>query len=285
MVTPSASRRAPQVCNTCKVRKKRCDKEIPTCGYCAERHLGCSYQTSLQTRSTGGGVHGTTIWQLPYMSTIASNHTTHPSTDNVGPGSTLPTTSLYGFLQRRPRIELGEVLYYEVSHVIESAGLSLHEIGRRLFDGFHRWLPIISPHLFWKATAEYRLSNSKADFSVLLLAICLVVLGPTFSGQQQHSICLKSLYMTIRSYFAQVQAHRAISISLLQAGLLIAAYEYALQRPDTAYVSIGMCVKMSALVDINHSKSCRNAEQMDVESKYQVLEERNILWGIVLLER
>ena len=49
---------APHVCSTCKLRKKGCDKQLPSCGYCTKRKLGCRYDDPYPDRSRGGDSDG-----------------------------------------------------------------------------------------------------------------------------------------------------------------------------------------------------------------------------------
>jgi Fungal Zn(2)-Cys(6) binuclear cluster domain len=42
MASPN-KKNAKQVCSTCKTRKKGCDKQLPSCGYCSKRNLRCIY--------------------------------------------------------------------------------------------------------------------------------------------------------------------------------------------------------------------------------------------------
>lgn len=280
----SGSQSASQVCTTCKTRKKRCDKTLPSCGYCAQRSLRCHYQKTLPIRRADAVVRdpATRQWHLP---AVAADRAASSSGDTQRADYLPPTISLYEYLRTGVGTALGNVLYNEVSRVIESAGLLLHEIGDRFLDGFHRWLPVICPQNFRKTIADSHGRAYKADFSVLLLAMCLIVVRPQSSRQQQSSTCLKTLYMTVKFYFAQAQAVLCASTPLIQAGILIAAYEYACQRPDTAYVSIGTCARMSAILGINRGKAHWDRGPPDARSTLEILEERNMWWGVIVLER
>ncbi|KAJ6072113.1 hypothetical protein N7499_010127 [Penicillium canescens] len=46
--------RAPTACQTCRLRKTRCDNVRPTCSYCAVQGVECNYpETSPQQNQTG----------------------------------------------------------------------------------------------------------------------------------------------------------------------------------------------------------------------------------------
>ena len=277
--------RAWHVCSTCRGRKKGCDKNLPTCGYCAERGLDCQYGVLLPSRqSIDAAVADSATWRGP-LPEIATNQVATSSANAFNTASPSWMTSLYDFLRVGKEVVLSDVLYNEVSRIIEIAGLSIHDISDRFFDGFHRWLPVISPQHFCEAITGFHDHAPKADFSVLLLAMCLIVLRPPSNMLQQSTTCLKSLYMTVRSSFAQVQAVMCASRHLIQAEVLIAAYEYACRQPETAYVSIGTCARMSGIVGIDRGEERWDKGTQDAESTLQVLEERNLWWGIIVMER
>ncbi|KXN65346.1 hypothetical protein CONCODRAFT_13097 [Conidiobolus coronatus NRRL 28638] len=37
-------------CNTCKIRKVKCSRELPNCSYCSERDLLCIYPDKIKRR-------------------------------------------------------------------------------------------------------------------------------------------------------------------------------------------------------------------------------------------
>lgn len=58
----------------------------------------------------------------------------------------------------------------------------------------------------------------------------------------------------MKKLLSHVQALRTSSIYLVQASLLVAAFEYACFRPYAAYVSIGVCSRMAMILGrVRHS--------------------------------
>ena len=177
---------------------------------------------------------------------------------------------------------LTELLYLQVSSAIDFSNWSLRDMQDRFFHGFHTWLPIISPQHFCEAILDGQDHTPSAYFSVLLLAMYLVVSQPEPDTVRQSTSYLRNLYMTVRSAFTQVQAVACASIPLIQAGTLIAAYEYACGRPNAAYISIGTCARMGGLLGIDQGK----ARWSEADSKGEsTLVKRNVRWGIIMLER
>ena len=139
-------------------------------------------------------------------------------------------------------------MYLQVHGIIRSTGQFVDDISARYFQGFHSHLPIISRTRFYNNLITLGAAPA-ADFSVLLLTICLITHAPALGYQSRHgasrSVEQQSLYFTARSLFAQVQVSCSPSVPLIQAGLLLAVYEYTHGRPDDAFVSIAGSARMA----------------------------------------
>ncbi|RAH59684.1 hypothetical protein BO85DRAFT_417041 [Aspergillus piperis CBS 112811] len=251
--------RASHVCLTCKSRKKGCDKQLPTCGYCAKRNLPCRYQ-------------GSPVAEEPVADAITQieiNAILLQMVSLFGPPSENMSTA--------PRRT-----WYHVCRIIQLADLSLQEISRRYFSNFHIWLPIVSYEVFEESLARYN-SPSRSppvDFSVLVLGMCLVTLQP--SKFNTH-ITPHSLYSTMKMLFAEAQSIMCASTYLIQAGLLIAAYEYANGRPEAAHITMGSVAKSAFVTGLADSSSWQTNEASIISS--ESLERLNLWWGVIILER
>jgi hypothetical protein len=102
-----------------------------------------------------------------------------------------------------------------------------------------------------------------------------------------------SLHLTATALFAQAQAQCPPSLYLLQAGLLLALYEYLSGRPDKAFTSIACCARMAyaARMHVCNQPSPQppwrpidNAPTA-LAYKLQVQEAANTWWGIIISER
>ncbi|OJI84798.1 hypothetical protein ASPTUDRAFT_40824 [Aspergillus tubingensis CBS 134.48] len=251
--------RASQVCSTCKSRKKGCDKKLPTCGYCAKRNLPCRYQ-------------GSPVAEEPVADAITQIETNAILLQMVSlfgpPSENMPTA---------PRRT-----WCHVCRIIQLADLSLQEISRRYFSNFHNWLPVVSYELFQERLARYNSPSRSApvDFSVLVLGMCLVTLQP--SKLNTH-ITPHSLYATMKMLFAEAQAIMCVSTYLIQAGLLIAAYEYANGRPEAAHITMGSLARSAFAIGLADSSSWKTNEASIGSSER--LERLNLWWGVIILER
>jgi hypothetical protein len=245
--------RAVRVCSTCKARKKGCDKQLPQCGYCSKRGLSCNCND--------------------YATDALSNVTE----------STSPSGEV-SIAWSRESEALRDMLFMHVRSVLQSSGLSLLELSEYFFRTFHTWFPVISPALFRETALAAQYGAPPAEFSTLVLAIYLIVQRRR-AEPAENRIRPEDMYVTVKVLFAQSQAVLRPSTTLVQASLLITAYEYATRQPDAAYVSIGTCIRMAqtiGLAEINATKHCSTQDDCSVLT---ALEERNVWWAIVILER
>ena len=247
--------RAPRVCLLCKTRKKACDKALPRCGSCSQGGLPCSY--------------------------IEPRRDEKPSPD-------ADLAEL--FLGSEWHISEGNfdaIPYFQLCKVLRQRHLSVPRVGEYYFRDFHRTLPIICPTLFREAVAKYRGISPPADFSILLLALCLLTWNPSANScNQQSPTFLKNLYVTVRILFARVQAPLCASTCLIQASLVFAAFEYASGQPRAASITLGICARMILSIGLNVDKiNGLNLSPRDRSTGLRDREGINLWWGAATFER
>jgi hypothetical protein len=188
-------------------------------------------------------------------------------------------------------------VYLEVHGIIRATGQFVDDISARYFQGFHRHLPIISRTRFYNNLITLGAARA-ADFPVLLLTVCLITHAPALGYQSGHgangatrSVEQQSLYVTARSLFAQVQVSCSPSVPLIQAGLLLAVYEYTHGRPDDAFATITSSARMAYGARIHARDRCQTqtahtaGQNADTDLLLQAEEAANTWWGIVIYER
>lgn len=185
-------------------------------------------------------------------------------------------------------------MYLEVHGIIRGTRQFVDDISTRYFRSFNCHLPVISRTRFYNNLITPGAAPA-ADFSVLLLTICLITHAPALGYQSVHgatrSVEQQTLYITARSLFAQVQVSCSPSVPLIQAGLLLAMYEYIQGRPGDAFVTIAGSVWMAYAARI-HAYD-RHQVQMghtaehnaDTDLQLQAEEAANTWWGIIICER
>lgn len=248
--------KAARVCIICKARKKACDKCLPKCGYCTKRDLDCNYD---ETSSTEIPLqhHG-----YPFHSSR-----TGPQHDSV---SNPP-----GLL--RTQLTVDDMIYEQLRRVVYLTGIPISQMFDEFFRGVHTVFPVVSAGSLRANLSAHENQVPPADFALVILSMYLLTIrsmkGPDFVDL----VSADMFYVTIKMLLGHVQALKISSIYLVQASLLLAAFEYACCRPYAAYLTIGTCGRMALVVDIDESHN-------SYQSLCEVLGE-GTLGGLVLLER
>ncbi|RDW85288.1 hypothetical protein BP6252_02878 [Coleophoma cylindrospora] len=249
---------ATQVCTTCKTRKKKCDKVLPSCGYCVGKGLGCGYDE---------------IRPRHHENTLRASHTS----DFI----TIPSD---------PTISEAN-LYLQVHQLIRATGRFVDDVTAQYFQGLHRYLPVISRTRFHSSLITLGTTPS-AGFSVLLLSISLITSSSKLGWHAEHAntttrpVDQRTLHRATKSLFAQVQGLFPPSVHLIQAALLLAVYEYRHGRPEEAFVSLAGCARMAYAAGIHRPSPVVHTDT-DINADFQLQSEEaaNTWWGIIIYER
>ncbi|KAI9708023.1 MAG: hypothetical protein M1820_004227 [Bogoriella megaspora] len=179
----------------------------------------------------------------------------------------------------------------EVHSIIRATGQFVEDIIARYFHDLSRHLPIISRTRFYNNLISLGAAPAD-DFSVLLLAICLITRTPALGYRPEDDSPRpaeqQSLYLNAKSLFAQIQVSCPPSITLVQAGLLLAVYEYTHSRPDDAFVTIAGVARLAYAAGI-HTRQIpmtgAASRNIDTDSLLRAEEAANTWWGIIICER
>ncbi|KAI1323129.1 hypothetical protein F5Y16DRAFT_384508 [Xylariaceae sp. FL0255] len=245
-------RRALHACQTCRSRKKGCDKTLPSCSYCKERTLECSYEWKTHSFDNNNA--------------ILQNSSSPATGSMVDNGRLVKPTSV------------DEMMHLYVCDVQKSTGISVRDAISRYLGGPYTWLPMIPPSILF-IMGENGHRTSAASISILILAIYLMItpLAQLSKGSGPED----SQYVYIKKLFGYVQALSCASTSLLQALLLITTYEFASGKQESAFISIAACVRMAQILDIDDAMSKGDPEQLSTKESESV----RIWQGILVLER
>lgn len=178
---------------------------------------------------------------------------------------------------------VNESVHAQVHRIIHTTGRFLGDIVEQFFEETYRFAPVVSRPRLHEVLASLPVVSPPADFSILLLSICLLTLHPTKKDQFRSSeIYRESLYLSTKSLFSQVQAITFSlgqpSLFLIQAQLLIAIVEYGRSMPDTALLSITQCARMGYAARLHY-----RANHIDIDPQWK--EEANTWWAITIYER
>lgn len=190
-------------------------------------------------------------------------------------------------LRGAPIPTVDSTLCVQAQRLLETTGLYLDEISVRYFQGIHTFVPIISRRRFHARLLSFG-ANLQADFALLVLCMALLVSSPEsvdlLGPQRGHRLEDPTLYVATKSLMAQAQALCAPTTRLVQAGVLIAVYEYAHGHPEQAFVTIGSYTRMAYAAQLRSIPALvRNAAP---QADWTIEEEEiNTWWGIRICER
>ncbi|OCK73859.1 hypothetical protein K432DRAFT_430353 [Lepidopterella palustris CBS 459.81] len=284
------TKHAQNVCHACMLRKKACDKALPACGFCASRRLLCRYDISV-SKSKDQRTYNPGRHFVPLRSPSALSVSTQTkammrqlsSPENRQDYTPICRSSLYVFPQL-----VEESLNQLAQRLTELTNLTYDNIIDRYFQTFHKSLPVISPDSCRREASRYREERHlpPADFTVLILAMLLIVLPPLDPSLLPPCASQEFLYTTTKSAFSQAQASICTSLRLVQAALLIALREYMCLRLEAAYISMMTCVGLARVlgIGITSVRTTRDA-QVTSGSRLEAMERENLAWAIAMLER
>lgn len=181
---------------------------------------------------------------------------------------------------------LEKTVYAEVNRLIRSTGQFVDDITARYFKDVHIFLPVIARSRFHNGLITLGAPPS-ADLSILLLCMCLVTPdpesrnSPSFSKTSQHTI-----YLSAKSIFAQLQAIISPSVSFIQAGLLLAVYEYVHGQSDRGLATLSNSARMAYAARIHTlNVNLRHEERTSHSLQPEEREALNTWWALIIWER
>ncbi|PYH77564.1 hypothetical protein BO82DRAFT_344533 [Aspergillus uvarum CBS 121591] len=291
MVAASMSKAA-SVCATCKARKKRCDKSLPCCGYCAHRNLVCRYQNTspnLPPHTPDANLSRSSPAQSSRSVRRGYGFDSVSTAKYVSPPILFPSlaSSLYLPTDGQTPTSASR-LCTETQRLLGSMGLYLDEISVRYFQGIHAFVPIISRRRFHGRLLSFG-ADPQPDFALLLLCMGLLTnsadpLGQLSPQRPHPSADEVTLYVATKSLMAQAHALLPLTTHLIQAGVLLAVYEYALGYPERAFVTIGTYARMAYAAGMQSAPSV-NTTSTTRTDWLEEQEENNTRWGIRICER
>lgn len=170
---------------------------------------------------------------------------------------------------------------YAPPDVMESLG-SVVEIQLMLDTYFltvHKWLPIVSRMRLYQYMSHMP-TDLGSDMALLFLCMKLVMETPVDSPALQPS----SLYQATKSFLRVMESQNVFSVQVMQAALLLAAYEIGHSVYPAAYLSICHCVSLGHFMGFHDRKEAPQLlPQCNTWTEQE--ERRRIWWAVIVLER
>ncbi|KAL4780858.1 hypothetical protein BJX76DRAFT_364026 [Aspergillus varians] len=269
---------ARQACQSCRTRKRKCDKALPRCAYCTKRDQPCEYSQPAATNTNRSATTST-----PEQEWFPSPGDDHPGvqTQTVD----FPTILFLdpGLLQHgQVEVETVRAVPSVPPHILHLLGdLDENELritADKFFGHIHRWMPFISKKRFYDLYLQPlpSLHSRSSDVVLLLLAMKLITTFPPIGPHSPRT----TLYHATKHFY--LMAEDSFSILVLQAGLLVALYELGHGIYPAAFLSIGACARYAHALGINVS---RTVPTRRVLTLVEVEERRRVWWALVVLDR
>ncbi|KAL7952343.1 hypothetical protein V8C34DRAFT_319124 [Trichoderma compactum] len=242
---------SPYACIACRHSKRRCDKTWPRCTLCTQRQILCDYpyrrkERTRQMANPEGDI------SMP----IGTNMPFHTPTERLRPGrhgisdpnisdilaSRFLDPNLFYHLQlETPKVDIAipKMVADYVGTIVD-----IQNIANTYFDSVHTWMPILSKKQFSSNLPNY-LTHRKSE--LCLLVICMKL------SSSLTTTAKTVLYRTAKQFHFEMESSGILSVTVLQAGVLIAIYELGHAVYPAAFLSVGQCARYAAALEIEKS--------------------------------
>ncbi|KAK1252169.1 hypothetical protein MKX08_003356 [Trichoderma sp. CBMAI-0020] len=262
--------KAPKACKFCRSRKKKCDKALPRCGFCARQNRPCEYWKPDLVTASHSTIASTT--EREWHSSLLDEE--RPQTQAIDLATIL---FLDPDLLRLGQLQTLHAILTIPQHVLQLLG-SLEEIrlsADRFFGHIHQWMPFLSKKRFYDLYMHSSF-HSRPDVALLLLALKLITTLPLPDLPNPRTL----LYHTVKHFYLEVES--SFSLLVLQAGILVALYELGHGIYPAAFLSIGQCARYAHALGINTGHMVPATKVLTL---VEVEERRRVWWAIVILDR
>lgn len=167
-----------------------------------------------------------------------------------------------------------------VSSFFNQNAVDIKAVCIRYFATLHKFLPCVSEAEVWKSLSQME-SGPDAEMSVLLLSMYLVTHGSTSSSAS--STEAETTYIMMKTLYSQLQLMNKLSLTMVQAGLLISIYENSEGLNDASYMSIGACVRLGHAIGLH--KTLQQTPPVDYMERMEMESRKRVWWGVIILER
>jgi len=180
---------------------------------------------------------------------------------------------------QRGNLEIPKISIPVPTYVREVIGddAEIRSVAFKFFDTIHSYFPIISKQRFYSNLMN-PLAQPRADVALLVLCMRLVTLSYLTKDVRMASV---PEYFTAKKFYAAVEEAGACSTQVLQAGILIAFYEFGHAIYPAAYLSIGACARYGISYGMDEGGFPDSGALNWIEAE----EKRRVWWAVLILDR
>ncbi|KAK7210601.1 hypothetical protein V2G26_017779 [Clonostachys chloroleuca] len=265
-------------CHACRRLKRRCTKDLPACGLCVRLHKPCKYPGLSTTGYTASS-------EAPGV-----RRASPPPDDSPASSSRNVTYTFSGAEQPFPQSFFldaaftsplaAESLTWGYQPQVEKQAKQHFSINRQaICDQYlskvHPWIPFIS-----KKNLRKDLKADKPDAGFTMLLLCMKLSFDVPKGQPSTS----ALYTFVRHLCMTAESSGALSLRIVQANVLLAAYEIFHAVYPAAFTNISRAARLGMLLGMPDNGSSTPIFK-DPETRTLREEMRRTWWTIYILDR
>ncbi|PGH11969.1 hypothetical protein AJ79_04556 [Helicocarpus griseus UAMH5409] len=269
--------KAQQACTACRKQKRKCDKALPNCTLCSRMGRRCEYP-EIKNGTHDGGEELT--WLKERVRELENRLAASPASDNVGNAeisrnSTRHEAKEFSLGFGKDQNTGGELEFPATFFLdIDAFNNSLSSIQKPLltvpeeminilggytelqvlldqyFQSIHIWLPVVSKKRLYSALAT---SEHSAELALLYGAIYLICTKGTTSPTDI------PIYWMVKQFLVTAETRGLFSVRMLQAAVLIAAYEIGHGVYPAAYLSVGHCGRLGQAMGLHDRQNAPQA--------------------------
>ncbi|KAE9376499.1 hypothetical protein N431DRAFT_400710 [Stipitochalara longipes BDJ] len=257
---PDSSRLSKQSCQSCKLRKRRCTRELPECRLCIRGRRSCSYQS----------IHHKENQQL-HSEIDPSAAVSEQTPRNNFPVAFFLDPTLFNCcallatslcpLPIPPKIEdiLGDIN-------------SKKALAAEYFKTANRWMPILSEIRFYGSLIN-PLRYADPGVTSILLGMKLLLSWP-----EEENLC-SEIYVVAKEFLLRMEMAGHLSIYTIQSAILIAMYEMGHAIYPGAFTTVSTCARYAISLGINGTLPLQGKAWVEQE------ERNRTWWAILILDR
>ncbi|KAL7913401.1 hypothetical protein GGI35DRAFT_490037 [Trichoderma velutinum] len=247
-------------CQACKLKKRRCTRELPACSLCLRRRRKCLYQPTEQAENQ---------LSLPSKETDISRRDVSVLRNSFPVAVLLdPLLSTHCELAiPRPCISLSPAVHHVLGDHIHRRALA-----DEYFRTVHRWMPIISRTRLYGSLMDPS-HHTDPDVAIVLLGIKLITSRP-----KNYSLS-SELYTLMKESLLHVEMTGYVSIYTIQSAILTALYEIGHAIYPAALTTISTCARHAISLGITQAYPVQGSRWIEQE------ERNRIWWAILMLDR
>ncbi|KAL6805133.1 hypothetical protein J3E68DRAFT_387723 [Trichoderma sp. SZMC 28012] len=272
---------SPYACIACRNSKRRCDKTYPRCTLCTQRQILCDYPYRRKER-TRQMVNPEGDESMPIGSNTPLFNTptervrpgrygiSDPNISDILASRFLDPDFFYHLQLETPKVDIAipKMVADYVGTIVD-----IQDISNTYFDSIHTWMPILSKKQFSSNLPNY-LTHRKSE--LCLLVICMKL------SSSLTTTAKTVLYRTAKQFYFEMESSGILSVTVLQAGVLIAIYELGHAIYPAAFLSVGQCARYAAALEIEKSITSQILDKLPWN---EIEEQRRVWWSIIILDR